>query len=227
MVLNVDGNGNVTGELLGEGQGLWRPLNPPGLLTGKLREERGHMLIDLNLDSAPHPNYSNGRESEQLKLVLVADMWEDQVRIDGWSVPASGNPDWFRLIPLEKGAQMNLSADTPARLAALRMGATIKPPANPKPGDEALVLVQPTERDKRIAYVITDGKRYSHGHSIAAAALFAGLAQVDEPVIVRLKYGAPFTAPVETIEQNGIKSVKSNYRANNTVPTFTIERVNF
>jgi hypothetical protein len=67
--------------------------------------------------------------------------------------------------------------------------------------------------------------RYTHRNSIPAAAIHAGLAAPGEICVVRLTYGPPFTEPVIPVEQNGVASQRATFRANNPLPTFTIERI--
>jgi hypothetical protein len=88
-----------------------------------------------------------------------------------------------------------------------------------------LVIVEVTDRDARIGQLFYADGRYTHRNSVPAAAIHAGLAVPGETAVFRMVYGPPFTAPVQAVEQHGVTSQRANFRENNPLPTFTIERV--
>lgn len=88
------------------------------------------------------------------------------------------------------------------------------------------MIVTITERDAKIGQLFYAEGRYTHRNSVPAAAIHAGLASPGETAILRLTYAEPFTQPVEPIEQHGVTSQRANYRDNNPLPSFTVERVN-
>ncbi len=223
VVLQVKDDGSVTGEIYGEGEGLFRPECPPGILAGKLIEDRGHLLMQLTMDSSPHPTYGGGRESKRTNLMIAIDASGDAPVLQGWTLPERGNQDWFVFLPAQ--SELRPNAENVVRLAAQRMGAVIKPPSDAKPGDEVIILVHATERDARVGQVRCDGSRYCHGDSIPAVALHAGILSPGEMGIVKLVYSQPFQQPVEEVERNGVASRKATFRQNNAVPSFTIQRV--
>ncbi len=225
LTLHTDPSGTtITGELLGDGRGLWRPDYPPGLVSGKIVEDRGHVLLHLVLDSCPHPTLRGGRESQRTQAVIAVDLTGETVTFQGWTVPERGNRDWFTLLPLSAEHTVTATLEQHVQMEAQRIGAVVTVPRSPAPGDEVLLLIHATERDLR-GRIYTDGKHYSHGNPISTAALHAGLLQPGETCIVRVRYGEPFRAPVEAIEQNGVTPSRGNFRANNTVPSFALERL--
>lgn len=218
--------GKISGDVVGADLTGRRPSAlPPGLISGKWVDQHGLALLELIIDGSPLPGHG-GRKGERFEYTLaVADGGEQGLRLYGWTLQKGGNIDWLSLVPLSASETIEISEEQHVRLAAQKLGAVVEPPARPQPGEEALLLVQATERDARAGQIYHAGGRYSHGNSLARAALHAGAMQVGETAVLRLRYGAPFTAPTAADERNGITSQRSYFKPSNRVPTFTIERV--
>ncbi len=212
--------GSVRGEVLGTAS-RWRQV-PPALFEGAVVEDHGMPVLRGVVKPAPDPERARDAEPFEITLALV-DGADGTPRLTGSTAPGPGNQDWFILTPTDDVPPLDDLGR--ARLAALRLGATAVAPVNPQPGDEALVIVQVTERDKRVGQLFYADGKYTHRNSIPAAAIHAGLATPGEVGIFRLVYGPPHTRTVEPVEQNGIASQRGTFRENNPLPTFTIERV--
>jgi len=196
---------------------------PPGVVRIEAVEDRGQGLLKITIDSCPDP--VRGQESERFEFTAVVAERDGRLVVNAWDAPAIGNTTWLWMEPASEGEAVEATDEERIRLAALRMGAVTSAPRSPAQGEGVLLIVRPTERDARVGQIFYADGRYNAGNSVATAALHAGVLRVDEMGIVRLTYGAPFTAPTEVVERNGVKSAKSNFRPTNTVPTFTIERV--
>jgi len=219
-----EATGAITGDTVGADlTGSTSAALPPGLIQGTIAEDRGHVVARLTIEGSPEP--VRKRDQRQFEFTLTANTLEDDLLLTGWDPPGPGNQAWLRLTPVADGNPVVVSEEQRLRLAAHRLGARTAAPEKPSPGSQALLLVHATERDTRVGQIFSDGTRYSHGNTIATAALHAGALAVGETGVVRLTYGTPFTAPTPPVEKNGIKSDQGTFRATNTVPTFTIERV--
>ena len=221
----IDGDtGAVSGDVVGADLTGSRPSAlPPGLITGTFAEEHGHAVLRLVVEGSPEPIRS--RAGKRFEFTLTAFPSKDGLVFTGWDPPGLGNQVWLQLTPAADDAAIVVSDEQRLRLAAQRLGATIEPPDKPAVGDQALVLVHATERHARVGQIFTAGGRYSHGNSLATAALHAGVMKPDETAVLRLTYHAPFVEPTVVNEQNGVSSQRGTFRPNNTVPTFTLERV--
>ena len=219
-----EATGAITGDAVGADlTGSTSAALPPGLIQGTIAEDRGHVVARLTIEGSPEP--VRKRDQRRFEFTLVANTLEDDLLLTGWDPPGPGNQAWLRLTPVAAGAPVVVSEEQQLRLAAHRLGARTGAPDQPTPGAQAIVIVHATDRDARVGQIFTADGRYSHGNSIATAALHAGVMTVGETAVVRLTYGAPFTAVVPPVEKNGVRSSQGTFRANNTVPTFTIERV--
>ena len=220
-------SGRIGGDVVGADLTRRRPSAlPPGLINGQWRYEHGHGLLQLSVDGSPLPANGGGRESQRFEYSLaITGRNEHGPLLRGWETPQAGSINWISLDPVPATEAIDVSEEQRVRLAAQKLGAVIKPPARPQPGEEVLLLVQATERDARVGQIYHADGRYSHGNSPARAALHAGAMQVGETAVLRLRYGPPFTAPTAADERNGISSQRSHFKPNNSAPTFTIERV--
>jgi hypothetical protein len=220
-------SGKISGDVVGADLTGRRPSAlPPGLISGQWRYEHGHGLLQLSVDGSPLPTSGGGRDGQNFEYTFaVADSEESGLRLVGWTLTAGGNTDWLSLAPVPATEIIEVSEEQRVRLAAQKLGAVVRPPDRPRPGDEALLLVLATERDARVGQIYHADGRYSHGNSPARAALHAGAMQVGETAVLRLRYGPPFPAPTAADERNGISSQRSHFKSTNSVPSFTIERV--
>lgn len=216
--------GAVSGDVVGEDLTGSRPSAlPPGLITGSVVEERGHAVLRLVVEGSPEP--VRARPGERFEFTLTTLTGKDGVVFTGWDPPGRGNQTWLQLTPAANDATIAVSAEQQLRLAAQRMGAGVAAPEKPAVGDRALVLVHATERHARVGQIFTADGRYSHGNSLATAALHAGLMKPGETAVLRVTYQRPFTEPTLPVEQHGVTSQRGTFRPNNTIPTFTLERV--
>ncbi len=221
---SMESDGRVTAEIHGQGD-LWRAV-PPAIFTGSITDDHGMPVLKGSVAPAPDPDRGGGQDYEPFEIMLCAVEADGIVRLTGSTAPGPGNQSWFILEPMAENAIAEPSPIHAVRLAALRAGASAKPErfTHPQPGDEALFIVTINERDRGGQLFYADG-RYTHRNSIAAAAIHAGLAQPGETAIFRLTYAPPFTSVVEPVEQNGVTSSKGTFRADNPLPSFTIERL--
>lgn len=222
---NVDrSTGAVSGDAVGEDLTGSRPSAlPPGLISGTVAEERGHAVLRLTIDGSPEP--VRARPGRRFEFTVTALPGEDGPVLTGWDPPGPGNQAWLQLTPFTPSTPITVSDEQRLRLAAQRLGAMVEAPDKPAPGAQAVLLVHATERDARVGQIFTANGRYSHGNSIATAALHAGLMRPGETAVLRLTYAAPFTEPTVAMERNGVTSQRGTFRPNNVVPTFTLERV--
>ncbi|HEX7037296.1 MAG TPA: hypothetical protein VF210_16105 [Pseudomonadales bacterium] len=221
----VESGGKIAGDVVGGDLTGSRPSAlPPGLIAGELVEDRGFTLMKVTISGSHNPE--RGREGVPFDYTF-AGVPDDEhgLILTGWDKPNPGFQTWMTLTPAPD-ASITLIEEQRIRLAAQRLGAALQPPKQPKPGEKALVVVHATERDKRVGQIFHADGRYSHGNTLATAALHAGAMQPDEIAVLRLTYHAPFTSPTTQVERNGVTSARSNFRENNTVPSFSIERVN-
>lgn len=216
--------GKITGDVVGGDLTGSRPSAlPPGLITGELVEQRGLPLLKLTVAGSHNPE--RDREGVQFEYTFTGvPRDEGRLILTGWDAPKPGFQTWMTLTPAPD-ADIRVSEEQRLRLAAQRLGAALQPPKQPKPGEQVLLVVHTTEQDKRSGTIYYADGRYSHGNTVPKAALHAGVMRPDEIAVLRLTYHPPFTAPIEAGERNGVKSVYGNFRANNTVPSFSIERV--
>ena len=195
---------------------------PPGLVQGRLIEDRDQWLLELTIDGCVEP--IRQRPPQQFMFSGRLTPLEDgSVVIDAWSAPGVGNQQWLVMHPVGE-ERLEPSAEHRLRLNAQRLGAVTSITGVPAVGDAVLVLVHASERDARVGQIFTDGTRFAHGNSIATAALHAGVLAVGETGLIRVVYGAPFTEPLEVVERNGVRSQRLT-RPNAGVPSFTIQRV--
>ncbi len=219
-----EASGKVSGDVIGGDMTARNPSTlPPGLISGEIVEEWGHTLVKLVIDGSA--NITRGREGARFEFTLAPRLEDDVITFTGWDMPDVGNQAWLSLVPVDSRNRPEPNAEQRFKLAAQRVGAGLAAPQNPVVGEKVLLMIQPTERDTRVGQIYTAEGRYAHGNSIPRVALHSGVVQVDEFAVVQLTYGAPFTEPTVEVEQNGIKSTRGTFRANNTVPSFTIERV--
>ena len=217
--------GRVTGRMLGNGS-KWRAA-PPAMFEGEIVDERGLPILRLTVRGAPDPTRGNGETPEPFTLDLGVFEIDGVLHLTGSTPPGAGNQDWITLDPIAPDAEIPMDPVRSVRLAALRLGASAVPArfAKPAPGEQMLVIVNITDRDARVGQLFFADGRYSHGNSVEAAALHAGLATPGELAILRITFHAPFTEPVEAHEQNGVTTQRGTFRPDNAVPTFTLERV--
>ena len=220
-----EASGRVSGRILGDGS-KWRSA-PPADFEGDIVDEHGVPLLRLTVRGAPDPARGRGETPDPFTLELAAFELDGVLRLTGSTPPGPGNQDWITLDPIPSDADIPMDPARSVRLAALRLGASAVPArfSSPSPGDEMLVLVSITERDARVGQLFYADGRYTHGNSVESAALHAGLARPGELGVFRLTFHEPFTEPVEAHEANGVTTQRGTFRANNTVPTFRIERV--
>lgn len=224
-VTEVSDDGTISGEILGNGPGMWSPFTPPALFNGAIENTRGVPVARVTVSPAPDPNYGGGRDGTPFELSFAPSNDPNNPAIGGWTNPERGNQDWFVLAPMATDAPMQMNPTQQVRMAALRLGATTTIPADPNPGDSVVLIVSVTERDQRVGQVFHADAGYVHRNSVPAAAIHAGLAKPGEICILRLTYGPPLTAPTEQSERNGVTAQRATFRENNTLPTFTIERL--
>lgn len=217
--------GQVTGRILGNGS-KWRAA-PPAMFEGEIVDERGLPILRLSVRGAPDPTRGNGETPEPFVLDLGVFEIDGSLHLTGSTPPGVGNQDWVTLDPISPDAEIPMDPARSVRLSALRLGASAVPArfAKPAPGDQMLVVVNITDRDTRVGQLFFAQGRYSHGNSVEAAAVHAGLATPGELAILRITFHEPFTEPVEVNEQNGVTTQRGAFRPNNSVPTFTLERV--
>lgn len=216
-------SGRVAGRLLGDGT-KWDGA-PPALFEGAIVEDHAYPLLRLTVRGAPDP--VRGKDYEPFTLELCAFELDGVLHLSGSTPPGVGNQSWVTLDPVPDAFVIPMDPARETRLAALRLGAEAERLIyrERKPGDAAVVVVNVTERDARVGQVFFADGRYSHGNSIAMAAIHAGLARPGEVAVLRLTFHEPFTAPVEAVERNGVSSQRGTFKPTNTVPTFRVERV--
>ncbi len=213
-------DGRITGQITGNAS-KWNFM-PPALIEGSIVNDHGMPVFRATV--TPSPNPARGQDGQPFEIDLLSVEIDGVTHLTGATAPAPNrNQDWFLLTPYPGPVEMD--AERTARLAAHKLGATAVIPTDPKPGDTVLLIVNVTERDVRVGQLFYADGKYTHRNSIPGAAVHAGLAVPGETCVVRLTYGAPFTQPVVAIEQNGMSSQRGTFRENNTLPTFTIERV--
>ena len=212
--------GQVTGEIVGSGSGMWKMV-PPALLRGEIIDDHGMPVLKGTVTPAPDPA-SGGRDGTPFDIILSKVVIDDAVHLTGSTPPGVGNQDWFILNPLPGDGPVPPDS---VRLAALKLGATTQVPTAPAVGDEILLIINVTERDQRVGQLFYADGKYTHRNSVPTAAIHAGLAVPGETCVVRLVYGPPFTAPVEAVAKNGVTSQRGTFRNNNVLPTYTIERI--
>lgn len=219
--------GKVAGRLIGDGSKWNNGGAPPALFEGDIVEERSMPLLRLTVRGAPDPARGGGKDYEPFTLELAAFELDGTLHLTGSTPPGPGNQDWLTLDPLPADFVIPMDPMRETRLAALRLGAVAERITylDRKTGEVGLVFIQITDRDAKVGQIFHADGRYHHGNSVAAAAIHAGLASPGEVGVFRLTFQEPFTAPVEASERNGVTSQRANFRADNTVPTFRIERV--
>lgn len=214
--------GRVTGQITGN-DSKWN-LVPPALIDGAIVDDHGMPVLRATVTPSPDPARGGGQDGTPFEIDLLAVEIDGVVHLTGSTAPVERrNQDWFLLTPTATPVEMDPART--ARLAAHKLGASAVAPADPKPGDTALLIINVTERDARVGQLFYADGRYTHRNSIPAAAIHAGLASPGEICVVRLTYGPPFTEPVIPVEQNGVASQRATFRENNPLPTFTIERI--
>ena len=195
---------------------------PPALVRIEPAQDRGHQILRITLDSCPQT--ARGYESERFSFTGVVRRAEESLLVQAWDAPQAGNIAWWRMESVASEATITISQEEQVRLAAQRMGAVVNAPADAAAGQSVLMLIAPTARDLRVGQFFFADGRYA-GSSIAAAAVHAGVARVDELAVVRVTYADPFTAATEPHEQNGTTSSKGLFKPGNRTPSYTIERV--
>ncbi|MDQ8179773.1 hypothetical protein [Pelagicoccus sp. SDUM812005] len=224
--LNWDrSRGAISGDVVGEDLLGRRPSGlPPGLVSGDFFELLGHLAIRLSVEGSPEP--VRGRPGESFAFSLVPSFDDEgALSLYGWEPPGKTNQMWLRLAPAAAGAEFVVSEEQSVRLAAQKLGAVAEAPSDPKPGEVVLLLVNVTDRDAKVGQLFYANGRYTHRNSVPAAAIHAGLAQPGEVCLLKLTYGNPLTTAVQSVEQNGVTSSAANFRENNPLPSFTLERI--
>lgn len=214
--------GRVTGEILGNNS-KWT-LVPPALFNGAIVDDHGMPVLKGVVTPAPDPARGNGQDGQPFDIALAVVDIDGVLHLTGSTAPiARRNQDWFLLTPTTEPIEMDDARRT--RLAALKVGASAVIPTDPMPGDQVTLIINVTDRDANVGQLFYADGKYTHRNSVPAAAIHAGLAAVGEMCVVRLTYGPPFTEPVTPVEQHGVTSQRANFRENNPLPTFTIERI--
>jgi hypothetical protein len=218
--------GKVAGRIIGDGSKWNNAGAPPALFEGDIVIERGLPLLRLVVRGAPDP--ARGKDYESFVLELAAFEQGGELHLTASTPPGRGNQDWLTLDRLPADFAIPMDPAREVRLAALRLGAIAERITylERTPGEVGLVFLQVTERDARVGQIFFQDGRYHHGNSVAAAAIHAGLARPGEDVVLRLTFHAPFTGVVEgSPERHGVTSQRVQFRADNAVPTFSLERV--
>ncbi len=215
--------GGLTGMLVGHNiTGSTSNKLPPGIVRIETGEDRGHQILRIMIDSCPQVVRST--ESERFEFTGIAWRDEEGLVIQAWDAPQAGNIAWWRMEPVAADIQIEITQEERTRLAAQRIGAVVTAPRSPAVGESVLMLIRAADRDLRVGQFFFADGRYG-GSAIAAAAVHAGVAAVDELAVVRITYREPFTAAVGPDQRNGATSSKGTFRPGNQTPSFTLERV--
>ena len=211
--LTADPAGNVTGELVGRDlDGAYAP----AVINGSIKEERGHILLDLVFTTSINPT-RGGRAGTVMPFTLVARLNKDEITFRGST--DQGIFGLFTALPTDHPYQP--SDEHRIRLAAQRAGAIHALPNSVELGQTYVVLVQGTTRGH--AY-FGDG-RY-RAVNPAVAAVHAGLAADGEIALLRVTIAAPHDQAYPVGTQNGVTTqAVAMHTTTQRLMTMTLEKL--